>query len=85
MSEENRKLKDIIQRLQQKLDKALESSSTCLDDETSKDFQDIMDEQNNNIEAKFPEDSFQAVFWKHQRELLTMKGKQKMGTDGIHG
>ncbi len=54
-----------------KLDKAVETSSTHLDDETSEDLQMLVQEEDGNISSKFNEDSFQACsVFKHQRESL---------------
>ena len=75
----NRELQDKIHRLQVKLDKALEKKSVSLDDDISQDFQNVMEEEDNNISTKFSEDSFQAIFWKHQKESLSKEGKQKNG------
>ena len=84
LSQKNRELQKKVQRLQLKFDKLLETSSISLDDETSQDFEKIMEEEDHNINTQLPEDSFQAIFWKNQRELLSKKGKEKKETDGIH-
>ncbi len=40
----------------------MEVGSTGLDDETSGDLEKIMEEEDETISSKFPEDSFQAIF-----------------------
>ena len=62
LSKRNRELKVKIKCLQSKLDKTMEVGSTGLDDETSGDLEKIMEEEDETISSKFPEDSFQAIF-----------------------
>ncbi len=79
LSQKNRQLREKIRRLQRKLDKVYETSSVLLDDETSQDLQDIMDQQDSSVQAKYQEDSFEAIFWRHQKHSLSKKGKDKNG------
>ena len=79
ISKKNRELQGNIRQLQLKLDKVLERNNISLDNDTSQDFQSVMEEEDHHINTKFPEDSFQAIFWKHQKESLHKKGKQKNG------
>lgn len=79
LSQDRRNLKQKIWKLQSKLNKAYETSSVELDSETSQDLQAVMDEQDASVQGKFPDDSFEAIFWKHQKESLLKQGKQKNG------
>ena len=54
----NKQLIERNRRLTLKLDMAMETSSTHLDDETSEDLQKIMQEKDGNVSSKFNEDSF---------------------------
>ena len=68
-----------VKRLEQKVAKAVEKSSVHLDEVTSSDIESIMNSEERNIEERYPEDSFQYVFWKQQKESLAKKGKSRNG------
>ena len=72
---ENQVLQIKIKRLEAKAAAALENGSVSLDEETSLDMKKILEDENRNIGARYPEDSFQFIFWKQQREYLPKKGK----------
>ena len=62
--------------LEEKLRERIEDEGEQIDKETSLDLKQIMEENNKQIEAQYPRDSFMYLFWKQQREAL---GKDLMG------
>lgn len=61
------------------LDNRLETESVSVDENLSQDLEKIMNDSTATISAQFPEDSFQAIFWRHQLESLGKNGKEKSG------
>ena len=84
LRKKNNQLQHKIRRLQSKLDAMIEVNSTVLDDELSQDVKLVMEENDEMIRDKFPVDSFQYIFWQHQKESLSKKGSKRMESGGIH-
>ena len=57
----------------------MEAESVIVDEETSLDFEKIMEQSESKIHTQYPEDSFQSIFWNQQKVALTKKGKSKNG------
>ena len=83
LSRKTRIHREKVRWLELKLDKVLAISIVSLDKEMSQDIQKIMDEEESSIHAKLPEDSFQAIFWKHQKESLSKQENRRMVIGGI--
>lgn len=92
-SEKNQRMKNLhdvvrqkenkIKYWQEKLDESLRSSSVQLDDALCDDFQTIMASENNLIMKKYPEGSFQNVFWKQQFEAASKSDKRGIRWDPL--
>ena len=65
-----------IDRLLKKLDLITIKESVCIDDETSDDLKHIMSEQENEVLTKFPEGTFQRVFWEQQKKISATPDKR---------
>ena len=79
LQRKNRALELKIKRLQTNLEAKSESESVAIDDETSLDLEKVMIEEEMDIICKFREDSFQAIFWKCQKEALARDKQAKKG------
>jgi hypothetical protein len=75
----NRMLRDEVHRLKLRLDSALEWNNSTLNEDISEDLHQVLNDEENNISKTFPPDSFPSIFWKHQREALSKKGREKNG------
>ena len=75
---DNRKAKRRIAHLEEKLRERIEIEGQQMDEETSSDLKQIMEENNNQIEAQYPKDSFMYLFWRQQREALAKKDPRGM-------
>ncbi|XP_019858496.1 PREDICTED: uncharacterized protein LOC109586734, partial [Amphimedon queenslandica] len=79
LHKKNRALTVKVRRLQTKLEKAIETDSVVVDEETSLDFEKIMEQEEFNIAEKFSDDSFQSLFWNQQKLALSKTGSKKNG------
>lgn len=79
MKKQNKALTSKINRLQKKLEESIEVNGVLLDDETSKDLENIVKEEDSTLADKFPEDSFPHVFWNQQKAHILKEGNQKKG------
>ena len=70
-------MKKKIDRLKAKLSKILEDESVVLDDDTSLDLRQIMEEEEPAVLDGSPKNSFQVMFWSQQKEALR-KQKRNM-------
>ena len=52
-----------------------ESIGVALDNDTTSDFQKIMDEEDGKVKQLYPEGSFQQIFWEQQKEASSRTGK----------
>lgn len=57
----------------------METCSIVLDNETSHDLEAIIEERDKSVQSNFPEDSFEAIFWNHQKQSLLKQGKERNG------
>ena len=64
-----------IDRLLKKLDLITNKEGVCIDDETSNDLKSIMKQEEDEVLAKFPEGSFQRLFWQQQKKASTTPNK----------
>ena len=55
-----------VERLKQQINKSTEVRGISIDETLNKDLLHIMLERKGDIYAKFPEDSFQRIFWDQQ-------------------
>lgn len=76
--QKSRQLHQKVINLKKRLDKAIEVSE-CVDDDLSNDLQEIIQDSDQHVSSKFPENSFRSIFWKHQMESLNKTGKKKNG------
>lgn len=76
----NKALMAKVTRMKARLESLIKEKGVILDDSTSEDMQVIMEEEDKTITDKYPEDSFQYIFWRQQKECLSSK---KRGFDGI--
>ena len=75
---ENRKAKCRIAHLEEKLREKIEVEGEQMDKKTTLDLKQVMEEDNDQIEAQYPEDSFMYLFWKQQRAALWKKDQRGM-------
>jgi hypothetical protein len=75
---ENRMAKRQMAHLEEKLRERIEEEGKQVDEETTLDLKQIMEEKNEQIEAQYPKDSFMYLFWKQQREALGKKNLKGM-------
>ena len=75
----NKALTAQLKKIQVKLEASIEANGVILDDETCHDMKRIMEDEDQTISEKYPEDSFQYIFWKQQKECLLKEGNQKKG------
>ena len=76
---EKRLLHKKVNALRRKLEDVFEAHSVSIDDGLSSDLQEVMDDSSHLVTSRFPEHSFQSIFWKHQMESLHKEGKKKNG------
>lgn len=79
LSQKSRQLQRTVKGLKDKLDRVLDIRGVCIDDDMSTDLKEVMCTSNNDVLSRFPEDSFQYIFWKHQMESLGRSGKNSNG------
>lgn len=53
----------------------MEKKAVILDEETTTDFNKIMDNEEAAVKEKYPEGSFQHIFWMQQRQASSRPGK----------
>ena len=78
LHQNNRKAHRRIARLEEKLRERIELEGEQVDELTSTDLKQIMEENDRGIEAQYPKDSFMYLFWKQQREALAKKDLRGM-------
>ena len=64
-------LQSKIRKIQNKLATIIETTGVVLDNTTSSDLQSIMEEEESQICKTYTEDSFQSIFWNHQKDAIT--------------
>ena len=60
-------------RLKQKLEEAIEKDGVVVDPATHDDLQTIVADNEAELATKYPDNSFQYIFWKQQEEAARMK------------
>ena len=68
-----------MDRLRAKLAAITDSHGVSLDDTTSSDLYQIMEEEEQQVAHRFPQGSFQQIFWQQQKESASRSGKDKRG------
>ena len=68
LHQDNRKAQRKIKHLEEKVTKLIEVEGEQMDELTSYDMKEIMEENKDHIEAKYPKNSFMYLFWKQQEE-----------------
>ena len=76
MQHQKRLAKLKIDWLLKKLDLIASKESVPIDDETSNDLKCIMSEEEKEVLAKFPEGSFQRLFWEQQKKATATPDKR---------
>ena len=66
-----------MDRLRAKLAAITDSHGVSLDDTTSSDLYQIMEEEEQQVAHRFPQGSFQQIFWQQQKESASRSGKDK--------
>lgn len=74
LKSQNRSLQLKNKRLQLRLTSAIEKDSITLDDQTSSDINQIMEDEDKQISILIP-----FIFWKTQKELCVKEGNSKKG------
>lgn len=67
-----------IQKLKEKIQESSEVSGVCLDEALHRDLVNIMKEEDGSIKEKFPEGSFQRLFWSEQMKAAAVKDARQM-------
>lgn len=67
-----------IARLQEKLRKRIEIDGEEVEESTSADLKQIMEDNDDNVLKQYPKDSFMHLFWTQQKEALAKKKMQGM-------
>ena len=65
-------------RLKQKLEEAIEKDGVVIDPATHDDLQTIVADNEAELATKYPDNSFQYIFWKQQEEAARMKNASSM-------
>ena len=76
MQHQKRLAKLKIDRLLKNFNLITDKESICIDDETSNDLKHIISEEEDEVLAKFPEGSFQRVFWEQQKKASATPDKR---------
>ena len=66
-------MQERVRRLKSKLAIAIETDSVVMDDETLHDLQTTMEEEERNMIASYPDDSFQSVFRNQHKKSKSKK------------
>ena len=66
-----------MNRLKEKLASLTATQGVLLDEDTTHDLQKIIDEEDNAVKQKYPEGSFQKLFWDQQREASSRPGQRR--------
>ena len=69
-----------LHRLKARVCEMMSKKSVGLDAETASDLCTITQQEEENICSKYPEDSFQRVFWQQQKEALSNDKEACVGT-----
>ena len=78
LQQERKANRSKVTRLKQKISKITEEQGIQLDEVLHKDMQLIVDEEKDAIHLKYPENSFQRLFWEQQEKALTLKNARSM-------
>ena len=78
LQQERKANRSKVTRLKQKISKITEEQGIQLDEVLHKDMQLIVDEEKDAIHSKYPENSFQRLFWEQQEKALTLKNARSM-------
>ena len=73
-----RSTKQQLERLKQKLARAIESDGVVVADSMSHDLQEIMEENTSTVANAFPENSFERLFWEQQQWAQHLKDARLM-------
>ena len=65
-------------RLKEKLQEAIEKDGVIVDPATHDDLRNIMSTHEAEISTKYPEDSFQQIFWRQQQQAAKLKTPRSM-------
>ena len=76
LQHQNRLAKLRIDRLKEKLSTIIADQSVVLDEGTSKDIKEIMQEEEEQVTKSFDEGSFQQIFWQQQKEAASKSDKR---------
>ena len=76
---ENRLAQMKIERLRAKLTQITANVGVSLDESTTSDLHQVMQEEEEQVAQKFPPGSFQDIFWQQQKEAASRSGKEKRG------
>ena len=72
-----------MERLKQRLDECIEQRGTALDSELHQDLVTIMKESNAKVVDRYPEGSFQRVFWEQQHQAASVTTAHGMRWDPL--
>ena len=67
----------VFKRLKSRMAEAIKRDGVLLDEQTS---EKLMEEEGDNAYRNYEDDSFQAIFWKTQKECAAKVGKEFVGT-----
>lgn len=76
LQHQNRLAKLRIDRLKERLSSVIANHSIVLDESTSKDMEEIMEEEEEQVTKNFCEGSFQQIFWQQQKEAASKSDKR---------
>ena len=68
-----RQTKMSLERISAKIKNSIEKNGEVLDEDSHEDMATIMKEHTASVNARFPEDSFQKIFWDQQLKALSVK------------
>ena len=83
LHQKNRLYKQKIERLKLKLEKAIEERGSVVDNELHGDLLATMREKSSDINKRYPQDSFQRMFWDAQLKAATLNNSKNIKWDPL--
>lgn len=78
MQKENKRLKLMLERLQQRISDVSDVCGVVVDDDLHRDLKTIVGENSEQVHAMYPKGSFQRVFWDQQEKASSLRNAKAM-------
>ena len=76
-------LKQEINRIQEKLDRALEPKGVSVDEDLHDNLKSIVDDKSPFVAENYPDHSFARMFWENQKRALSPSNPKTMKWDPL--